>query len=222
VISALIPAAGSGERLGRGGPKALVSVRGRAMLSWSVGALDAVDAVGEILVAAPPSELAAFERLRATDHATSKWRRTIPGGATRAASVSTLVAAARGARILVHDAARPCVDARWITSLLDALGDAAAGVPVVPVRDTLKRGENGWVVETVPRESLYAVQTPQLFDTDLLRRAHAAAGDDVPTDDAMLVERLGERVKLLPGRSTNLKVTYPEDLIVAERLLGEE
>lgn len=214
----LIPAAGSGLRLGANEPKALVPVAGRPMLAWSVLALSAVDGVTEILVAAPPASVAAFESLRGT-LGVSAWRSVVPGGDTRRESVGHLLSRASGERVLVHDAARPCVTTVWVNALLRELGEDPAGVPGVPVRDTLKRGRGGVVTDTVPREGLFVIQTPQLFRTDVLRRAHANDEDPGVTDDAVLVERLGERVRLLRGDPANLKVTYPDDVAIATRYL---
>jgi 2-C-methyl-D-erythritol 4-phosphate cytidylyltransferase len=217
MISVLIPAAGHGLRLG-GVTKALLPLLGRPMLLFSVDALLRVEDVGEILVAAPADALERFEDLR---RATDSWSRTIAGGETRAASVRALVQLARGDRVLVHDAARPCVTTRWVTELLRELGSDAAGVPALEVSDTLKRVESGVVTETVPRDALFAVQTPQIFETELLRRAHDAprVPSSPATDDASLVEALGARVRILAGEPRNLKVTRPEDVHLVETLL---
>jgi len=190
------------------------------MLLWSLYALEAVSTITEILVAAPPSALAAFEALRA-GASLRKWRAVVPGGETRSESVRLLLERAAGDRVLVHDAARPCIETGWVESLLAELGGDPAGVPALPVRDTLKRGRAGLVVETVDREGLFEVQTPQLFDAAILRRAHAAGGGSVPTDDAALVERLGVPVRILAGSPSNLKVTYPYDVLRAEVFLRE-
>jgi 2-C-methyl-D-erythritol 4-phosphate cytidylyltransferase len=219
VTAALIPAAGSGLRLGSTGPKALIEVNGAPMLAWSVHAFSAVEAITSIAVAAPLDEMAAFEALR-RDLAIEKWTALIPGGAERSDSVRALVDATEADRVLVHDAARPCITSEFVGALIDACGDAPAGIPALPVADTLKRGAEGRVVETVDRDGLFAVQTPQLFAADLLRRAHAAASGAPATDDAALVERLGETVRLLRGDADNLKVTFPEDVARASAILA--
>jgi 2-C-methyl-D-erythritol 4-phosphate cytidylyltransferase len=260
VISALIAAAGEGSRLRAGGPKALVPIAGRPMLCWSVDALARVVGVGEILVAAPPDAIEKFEALREA-MGQALWRATLPGGRTRTESVGRLVDAAVGDRVLVHDAARPCVEPSWVRALLVELGAAPAGVPALPVRDTLKRGEgrssgegtrggppgpsadgeagglpggstgglpggsadgaHRFIAGTLSREGLFTVQTPQIFDAALLRRAHAHARERTldATDDAALVEALGERVRLLAGDPANVKVTEPADVDLAEWIL---
>ena len=222
MISVLIPAAGSGERFGADDPKALVTVAGRPMLAWCVEVLSRVPGVGEILVAAPPSARAIFESVR-TELGIAAWREIVEGGQTRSESVRNLLGEAEGSRVLVHDAARPCITTDWVTELLKELKDDAAGVPALPVRDTLKRGRYGLVTETVSRAGLYSVQTPQVFDTTLLRRAHAPEVEWTadPSDDAMLVEALGEDVRLLGGKTWNLKVTYPGDQALAEVIIGD-
>jgi 2-C-methyl-D-erythritol 4-phosphate cytidylyltransferase len=191
------------------------------MLLWSLGALERVRAVTSIVVAAPSSAIGAFEALRG-DAGISKWEAVIPGGETRSASVRALLSGVRTPRVLVHDAARPCIDPGWIEGIIAELGDAPAGVPALPVRDTLKRARDGVVTSTLSRDDLHQVQTPQLFDTEVLRRAHAVADTaPAPTDDAALVEALGLPVRLLRGDPWNLKVTFSYDLAVAETYLRQ-
>ncbi len=145
----------------------------------------------------------------------------VPGGERRRDSVAAGLAQIPAAAgfVLVHDAARPLVAIDLITRVIDRLGrgDAAGVVPVVPVRDTIKRVVDGIVVETIDRSSLAAVQTPQGFDLAILRRAHESSDGDA-TDDASMVEALGEKVAVVDGDVLNLKVTYPADLAVAKAL----
>lgn len=121
--------------------------------------------------------------------------------------------------VLVHDAARPLAAPTLIRRVIDRLrvGDAAAVIPAIPLRDTVKQTDDDVVTGTVDRSSLVAVQTPQGFVVSVLRKAHAAGDGDV-TDDAMLVEALGERVVTVPGDPANLKITYREDLELARLL----
>ncbi len=145
----------------------------------------------------------------------------VPGGERRRDSVAQGLAQIPDVEglVLVHDAARPLVTVDLITRVIERLerGDVAGVVPVVPVRDTIKRVVSGIVVETVDRSALTAVQTPQGFDLATLRRAHEAMDQDA-TDDASMVEALGERVAVVDGDVLNLKVTYPADLAVAKAL----
>jgi len=147
----------------------------------------------------------------------------IPGGATRRASVAAgLTAVPPDAEwILVHDAARPLASSGLAQAVMHrlGLGDVDAVVPAIPVRDTVKVVVDGRVVRTVDRSRLVAVQTPQGFRADVLRAAHTA-GDRDATDDAALVEAIGGTVVTVPGDPTNLKITYPEDLLLAEAVLA--
>jgi len=206
---ALIVAAGSGERLGAGRPKAFVSLAGRPMLAWS---LDAIRAAGisEIVVALPPTEDAPSGTVG------------VPGGATRSESVRAALAAAPPGDVVVHDAARPLVTPDAFTATLAALADADCAIAAAPVPDTIKEaGEDRFVSATLDRSRLWAIQTPQAFRADVLRKA-LAAGEDVlaqATDDAWLVERAGGTVRVVESPAANFKVTTPHDLALADSLL---
>lgn len=145
----------------------------------------------------------------------------VSGGDRRRDSVAAGLAAIDddAGFVLIHDAARPLVTAKLVRSVIERLlvGDVAGVVPVVPVRDTLKRVAGDYVIETVDRSDLVAVQTPQGFDLAALRSAHAVANGDA-TDDASMVESTGGTIAVVDGDPANLKVTYPEDLAVAEAL----
>lgn len=145
----------------------------------------------------------------------------VPGGERRRDSVASGLAAIpdRSGFVLIHDAARPLVTVDLVRTVIGRLviGDVAGVVPVVPVRDTLKRVAGEFVMETVDRADLVAVQTPQGFDLEALRSAHAVADGDA-TDDASMVEAAGGAVAVVAGDPANLKVTYPEDLAVAQAL----
>jgi 2-C-methyl-D-erythritol 4-phosphate cytidylyltransferase len=216
---AVIVAAGRGERLGAGVPKALVQVAGRALVQWSIDALGEVEEIDEIVLALPPGAQAPLG-VSAVD-----------GGAVRSDSVRRALAACapgdRGEVVVVHDAARPLVTAELVRRVIAVLtGDDGldAAIAAAPVTDTIKRVEGaGVVAETLDRAGLWAVQTPQVFRRGALERAL-----DVPdgvlaeaTDDAWLIERLGGRVAVVAAEAENLKVTTPLDLALAERLLGE-
>jgi 2-C-methyl-D-erythritol 4-phosphate cytidylyltransferase len=213
---ALIVAAGSGERLGAGRPKALVELAGRPLLQWSIDALRAVAGIERIVVALPPGA-AAPEGVTA-----------VAGGAVRSDSVRrALAAAGDGEIVLVHDAARPLLTAELAASVIAALearADVAAAIAAVPVTDTIKRvAEEDRVSETLDRSRLWAVQTPQVFRRAALERALDVPAAELAqaTDDAWLIERSGGRVIVVRGLEQNLKVTTPLDLRVAELLLAE-
>lgn len=146
----------------------------------------------------------------------------VVGGASRADSVRAGLAAvpADAAVVVVHDAARPLASAALFASVIDAVrGGADAAITAIPVVDTIKRVQADRVVDTVAREELVAVQTPQAFRADVLRRAHADGGD--ATDDAALVERMGGSVVVVPGDPRNRKLTTPEDLLVLEAFAAD-
>jgi 2-C-methyl-D-erythritol 4-phosphate cytidylyltransferase len=212
---ALLVAAGSGERLGAGRPKAFVVLAGRPMLEWS---LDAMRAAGieQVVIAAP----AGVDSIPAAAGAL-----VVPGGATRSASVRAALAAAPAAdAIVVHDAARPLVEPELFARTLAALDDADCAIAAAPVTDTVKEaGPDRRVTRTLDRSRLWAIQTPQAFRRDALERA-LAVGDDVlaaATDDAWLVERTGGTVRVVESSPANLKVTTPHDLQVAALLLSK-
>ncbi len=206
---ALVVAAGRGERLGSDGPKALVVVGGRQMLEWSLDVLRAVDAIEQIVVALPPGVHAPAGTIG------------VPGGEQRSQSVRAALQASFGDPVLVHDAARPLVTVELVRACLAGLGDADAAIAAAPLADTVKEGEE-FVERTLDRSRLWAIQTPQVFRREILERA-LDQPDEVlaaATDDAALVEVLGGRVRLVPAPRSNLKVTTPEDLRLAEALLA--
>jgi 2-C-methyl-D-erythritol 4-phosphate cytidylyltransferase len=213
----VIAAAGSGQRLGAGGPKAFVEVGDRPMLDWSVDAFRAATSIGRIVVAAPPGE---------EKEAGREGLDVVTGGTTRSESVAAALQHIEDEIVVVHDAARPLVDAGLIDAVVaDLLADEDAGavVAAAPVTDTIKQVIRGMEVDrTLDRSSLWAAQTPQAFRAGALREAlDSTALLSQATDDAMLVERIGGRVLLHEAPAENIKVTSRLDLRVAEMLLAE-
>jgi 2-C-methyl-D-erythritol 4-phosphate cytidylyltransferase len=217
---ALIVAAGRGERLGSDRPKALVSLGGKPMLSWSVETLQGLEGVERIVVALPAEALDAAPE------------GTIPvaGGAARSQSVrAALRASGGGDPVIVHDAARPLASRELFERALAELeqSGAEAVIAATPVSDTIKEVEaDGRTVrQTLERSRLWAVQTPQVFRRAALERALSEVSEEVlsaATDDAWLVERLGGKVHVVDAGPRNMKITTPTDLRLAELLLGEE
>ena len=208
---ALLVAAGSGERLGAGRPKAFVSLAGRPMLAWSLDAMRGAG-IAEIVVALPPGEDAPSGTVG------------VPGGATRSASVRAALAAAPPGDVVVHDAARPLVTPETFTATLAALADADCAIAAAPVPDTIKEaGDDRVVTATLDRSRLWAIQTPQAFRRAALERALAQPDEVVAqaTDDAWLVERTGGTVRVVESTPANFKVTTPHDLRIAELLLAD-
>ncbi|MCX4644667.1 MULTISPECIES: 2-C-methyl-D-erythritol 4-phosphate cytidylyltransferase [unclassified Streptomyces] len=229
--AAVIPAAGRGVRLGPGAPKALRALNGTPMLIHAVRAMAASRSVSLVVVVAPPDEASAAEvKTLLADHALPE--RTdfvvVPGGETRQESVKLgLDALPPGIDVvLVHDAARPLVPVDTVDGVIEAVREGApAVVPALPLADTVKQveartdGGPELVVATPERARLRAVQTPQGFDRATLVRAHETVTDNV-TDDAGMVEQLGEPVVVVPGHEEAFKVTRPLDLVLAEAVLA--
>jgi 2-C-methyl-D-erythritol 4-phosphate cytidylyltransferase len=204
----MVLAAGQGTRFGSP-PKQFVHLGERPLLAWSVDAARQVSD-GLVLVLPDDDELG-FDESGAV---------VVPGGATRSESVRCGLAAipADARVIVVHDAARPLAPVELFREVVDAvLGGADAAIPGLPVTDTIKAVDGDLVVETLDRERLVAVQTPQAFAADVLRRAHA--GEASATDDAALVEAAGGLVRIVPGSERALKVTTPGDLARVRALL---
>ncbi len=218
-FSAVIVAAGSGNRAGPGAAKQWRLLAGRPVLRWSVERLLAAGARQVVIVLAADGRPLADEALAGL----AGWS-AVEGGATRALSVQAGLAALTGADdevALIHDAARPFVTARHIEGLIEALTEADGAVPALPVADTLKR--EGALTTTVSRAGLWRAQTPQAFPLARLRAAYAAwTGPEEPTDDAAVVEADGGRIALAPGDPMLMKLTYPEDFEMAERLASGE
>ncbi|NLV81150.1 MAG: 2-C-methyl-D-erythritol 4-phosphate cytidylyltransferase [Rhodococcus sp.] len=222
-VVGIIPAAGRGVRLGEALPKAFVELDGRTMLDRAVEAMLDSGVVDEVVVVAPP-ELVDRDVDELVGAARAGRVTVVAGGAERADSVRAglTVAERVGARhVLVHDAARALTPAGLFARVVDELrAGRRAVIPVLPVADTIKSVDGeGRVTATPDRASLRAVQTPQGFDADLLARANRDAGD--ATDDAGLVERLGEPVHTVAGDPLAFKITTPLDLTLARAMLAD-
>ncbi len=219
-FSAVILAAGRGERFGGRINKVLYPLGGRPLLEWSLRAfLEA--GVDEIVVVGRPAELAEVERLV---RGVAQGARLVPGGARRQDSSLAGVEAARGEYVLVHDAARPLVTPELIQRVYREAMRAQAAIPAIPVVDTVRYldGEDAVAAGELAREGLVRVQTPQGFLRELLLSALRRANEQGLriTDDAAAVLALGRRVAVVPGDPYNLKITRFEDLRLAEALLG--
>jgi 2-C-methyl-D-erythritol 4-phosphate cytidylyltransferase len=212
-VWAILAAAGSGERLGLDRPKAFASLNDRPLIAEPLERLDGSDWIEGIVVAAPPD----WEEpciLVAEEVAAGKVAETVTGGASRSESVRNALAEvpADATVVLVHDAARPVIPDGVVERLITALGDGWDGaVPVLPIADTVKRVDGETVTETLDREGLVTVQTPQAFVAPALREALAGDVSAAP-DCASLVEARGGRVRTVEGDPRLLKVTTPADL----------
>jgi 2-C-methyl-D-erythritol 4-phosphate cytidylyltransferase len=223
---ALIPAAGVGARMGAGSPKQYLKIGGKPMLRHTLDAFQTSDLIAHTFVVVSADD-PTIDQV-APHHGVTVLR---CGGATRMESVRNGLAAlasilAEGDWVLVHDAARPGLNAELIEKLILETGDhPVGGLLGLPVVDTVKRCIEGEAVGTVPRNGLWLAQTPQMFRYRLLRDALAAADDAATdpksiTDDASAVEALGLTPKLVEGHPRNLKVTLPDDIRIAEMYLA--
>jgi 2-C-methyl-D-erythritol 4-phosphate cytidylyltransferase len=226
--SAVIAAAGSGERLGAGGPKAFVSLAGRPLVDWSLDAFSRAQSIGSVIVAVPAG----------CEERVAEGAVAVPGGASRSESVAAGLDRVETDLVAIHDAARPLVTPELIDELIAKLQDrpdAAAVIAATPLIDTVKRAREPrpakgdfprggpTVAQTVSRDHLWAAQTPQVFRTAALREALDTDPQRIATatDDAMLVEKAGGKVLIHPSPPENLKVTTPLDLRIAELLLAK-
>jgi 2-C-methyl-D-erythritol 4-phosphate cytidylyltransferase/2-C-methyl-D-erythritol 2,4-cyclodiphosphate synthase len=228
-VTAIIAAGGRGVRFGGVVPKQLLAVGGRSILERSVALFLAHDAIDEVVVALPAEILAdppSFLRL------SQKPLHLVAGGARRQDSVISAFKAAneRSDVIVVHDAARPLATGDLVSRTIAAAAESGAAVAALAASDTVKRSAGNpasdvasgerLVAETIPRESIFLAQTPQAFRRDVLRDALALAVALVEvTDEATLVELAGRPVRLVQGEATNIKITTPEDLQIAETLV---
>ena len=214
---AVVVAAGEGVRFGK--RKAFVTLAGMPMVAHSLITFAKVSAVEGIALVVPAPQLDEGRTIAAATVPSLRVQ-VVAGGASRRESVRAglTVVPPDTSYVVVHDAARPLVTVALAEASLAALENAAGAVVAIPEGDTVKRERAGVIEETVDRRGLWRAQTPQAFRAGVLRAAHAQPGGEA-TDDAMLVERMGERVVIVPGDAGNLKVTTPEDLAVAEALI---
>jgi 2-C-methyl-D-erythritol 4-phosphate cytidylyltransferase len=224
---ALIPAAGSGTRMGVEIPKQYLPLNGRPMIHYALAALCRHPRITRVVVVLAPDD--ALWDTHDWSAFADKLTVLRCGGAQRCDTVNNGLAAMQGEAgfedwVLVHDAARPCLNAALIDKLLAEVGDDPfGGLLALPVADTLKRADDAVrAVRTEARDGLWQAQTPQMFRFGLLQRALSLLAGDVVTDEAQAVERLGFDSKLVASDSSNFKVTYPRDLKLAEWLLREE
>ena len=216
---ALVVAAGRGERLGSGRPKALVSLAGRPMLEWSVAALRSVPGIKQIVVALPPDILDAAPR----------GTTAVPGGDARSQSVREALRASEDHHpVIVHDAARPLAPGGLFIRAVNELERSGSDAVIAAARvsDTIKEvdADGRTVLRTLDRSRLWAVQTPQVFRRAVLEQALSEASDELlatATDDAWLIEQSGGSVRVIDAGPLNIKVTTATDLRLAELLLSE-
>ncbi len=216
----IIVAAGSGTRFGSTTPKPFVLLEKKPLIVHSLTVFERCINIGSIVIVGHEDHLARFKALA------KKFKKVsaiVSGGASRADSVKYGLAAVDGLydHVLVHDAARPLIDIAMLTRIIAALERSPAVICAVPAKATIKEvdAKSMTVTRTLPRASLWEVQTPQGFKRSLLEKAHGQEFRGEATDDAMLVEHLGVKVKVVKGDYRNIKITTPEDLLLAQVLI---
>ena len=220
----LIPAAGSGKRMGADRNKLLLPLLGKPILQWTLEAAIASEAIAWIGVMAQPHDYPEFQKIF-NGISQTKPIRLIQGGATRQASVFNGLKAVPPEcdRVLIHDGARCLATPKLFDRCDQSLQTMQGFIAAVPVKDTIKVVNGFTIVDTPNRDQLWAAQTPQGFQLDLLKKAHLTAlekGWEV-TDDAALLEKVGLAVQIVMGEETNLKVTTHQDLAIAEFILRQ-
>lgn len=218
-VQVIVVAAGAGTRLKASKPKALVVLNGKPLVWYSLNAFERSKLISSVIVVGHPKYLKDFQKVAGKAHF-KKVHAVTPGGETRSDSVARgLMCVEKDTQVvMVHDAARPFVSPNMISDSVDAMQRHEASVVAVPVKATIKKADpkNLFVTETLMRDTLWEVQTPQTFRRNLLDRAHKAMLCCAPTDDAMLVEKMGVKVKILMGDYKNIKITTAEDLALAK------
>ena len=223
-VCAVIVAAGSSQRMG-GQNKLLLPLAGAPVLAHTLRAFEKCAAVRDIVLVCREQDILPYTEL-ARSYGVGKLRTVTRGGDSRTASVlaGLRAAPADAALVAVHDGARPLVSEAVITEAVCAAAEHGAAAPVVPVKDSIKRIADGKIAADVPRDTLAAVQTPQVFRRELLLRAleDAARSGRSFTDDCAAVEAMGQAVQATHGSYENIKITTPEDILVAQALLQKE
>ena len=226
-VSAILPAAGLGTRMGKAADarKQLIELAGAPVLLHTIRRFDEASSIGEILIAVRPEDRVPLEQMLSGETIATPVG-VVEGGKTRQESVENALAAVADDvdLVAVHDAVRPLITADLINRAVEQASRDAAVILGLPAIDTVKRVDQKTVHATLPREMIMLAQTPQVFRTELLRRAYKQAEEDgfTGTDEASLVEHLGEDVHVMLGSPRNIKITRPEDLALAEFYLTRE
>ncbi len=219
---AIIVGAGEGRRM-EDKNKTFLIVNEKPLLVYSLQALEKSDLIDEIILVVIEDRVESAKRL-ADEYKFKKVKKIVCGGKTRQDSVYNGLCEIKNADVvLVHDAARPLITESMIEDCIKKAVEFGAAIPVIAINDTIKRGDE-FVKETVDRNNLFLIQTPQGFEYELLKEAHESAKNSKfhGTDDATLVERLGHRIKMIQGSPRNMKITVSEDIALAENLLKME
>jgi len=225
-VTAIIPAAGLGKRFGPGKDKPFQNLGGKPLIIWPLEALQAIPEVSEIIPVLRTEDAENGQKIF-EEYGISKIQRIAQGGKERQDSVHNGLRLIEDKKctVLIHDGARTLVDWEFIEGMIAEMlrsKETCDGIIAgVPVKDTIKEGENGFVRKTLKRDDLWAIQTPQIFRYEKLWKAYGQALEkkQYATDDAAVLERYGGRIRIMMGSYRNIKITTSEDLIIAEALL---
>lgn len=223
-VVAVIPAAGLGTRMGGNIPKQYLTLGNLPLLVYSLQVFQQIEGIDEVILSVPASDLEYCYREIVKPFGLEKVTQVVAGGTRRQDSVRNGLAAIsdRPDGVLVHDGVRPFIDQHMVKNVIDCAGQTGAAVVAMPIHDTVKRVDSSGIIqETLKREELWQIQTPQVFRYDWLVEAHQRAQQhqwDV-TDDAALIERMGYPVSVVEGSCFNIKVTKPDDLVFGEAIL---
>ena len=224
---AIIPAAGTGKRLGSEIPKQFLPLAGVPIIFHTLNRFSQCKDIDVIIVALAENEISSFGNQTA-NYPINKTLHLVPGGKERSDSIKNALNACAGLNpdiVIVHDAVRPFVTAAQISAVITRAKETGAAILALPSTDTLKEVNDGFITKTLDRKTIFRAQTPQAFRYDLLLRANEQArADKVPsefmTDDSLLVERLGVAIAIVEGSANNIKITTPEDLKLAGKLIA--
>ena len=221
---AIVPAAGTGERMGIDRKKPYLLLNRRPLLYYTLTALDSIASIAQIIVAVAPGDERFCQQQVLERFHFNKSIQIIPGGSSRQESVRRLLERVPedAQLVLIHDGARPLITPELLEQAIAETRVWKATVLAVPVKDTIKSANDTLQIEkTISRDQLWAIQTPQTFERSVIQEAHQRASQEgfIGTDDAALVERMGVRVKIVMGSYDNIKITTPEDLVIGEALL---
>jgi 2-C-methyl-D-erythritol 4-phosphate cytidylyltransferase len=224
-VSAIIVAGGKGIRMGAATRKQYMLLAGKPIFCHALEAFDACSCIDAIYLVVPPDDLAVCSEKWISSLTLHNEIHLVAGGIERQDSVYRGIQAVSGQRgevVVIHDAVRPFVSPRLIEACAAEAGISGACIVGMPLMDTAKRVNSGQIECTLDRNTIWLAQTPQAFDLDLIRTAHENARQDrfIGTDDAMLVERLGRKVRIIAGSRLNMKITTPEDLALAEGIMN--
>ena len=219
-ISAVIVAAGSGTRMKIPQRKQLVEINDMPVIAHTLKAFENTNIIDEIVIVTKQEDILVMMDI-AKQFGISKVTEIVPGGATRTDSVKNGINAAKGDFVAIHDGVRPCIQPIHIAKTVEAAIQTGAAALGCPVTDTLKKvDEKGIITQTVNRDGMWAIQTPQVFDKELLLKAYTEGDTEGATDDCMLAESIGVKVTMVEGVRTNIKVTMQEDIDIVSSILS--